>query len=193
MKNKILYFIFIISFILNVNNSFSQSKKYTFRINPLPLHDHEIEKVIKKYDFFHAFKNKEGKGINHAYSTKKIKGDFVVIDEATGLMWQQSEYRVGTRNEFGNIMIQLNSNGYAGYSDWRLPILEEALSLLESNPTNFKFFINPIFKLEQGRIWTADKIIGLSGPAMVDFKNASYGCPAYSYIKYAILAVRSCN
>ena len=50
----------------------------------------------------------------------------------------------------------MNRIGYAGYHDWRLPTLEEAMSLMESNKQNDKLYIDSIFDGKQDWIWTSD-------------------------------------
>jgi len=96
--------------------------------------------------------------INHDYNPEIIRGDVVVVDNATGLMWHQG----GSRNYMSLKKVkewvwQLNSEGYAGYRDWRLPTVEEAASLLESSKKNGKLYIDPVFSKKQGWIWTGDR------------------------------------
>ena len=45
----------------------------------------------------------------------------------------------------------LNSRGYAGHHDWRLPTVDEAASLLESNKRN-DLYIDPVFSNKQSYI-----------------------------------------
>ncbi len=84
--------------------------------------------------------------------------DNVVHDKATGLAWQQSgsdhSMAFGGVNKY---IADLNQVKYAGYSDWRLPTLAEAKSLLDpnKNKTN-NLFINHIFDSKQVWIWTSD-------------------------------------
>jgi hypothetical protein len=51
----------------------------------------------------------------------------------------------------------LNNKGYAGYSDWRLPTVEEAISLLEPNINASSLYIDPVFDAKQTGIWTGDE------------------------------------
>ena len=107
--------------------------------------------------------------IKHDYNLKAIKGDKVVVDNATGLMWHQNgsdntmlwdKARDGVIIAYGakEWVEDLNSEeGYAGYQDWRLPTLEEAASLLESSEKNRDLYIDPVFSKKQGWIWTGDK------------------------------------
>lgn len=116
-----------------------------------------------------AIKSAEKKGdqrffvystISHSYEANTIKDDKIVIDHATGLMWHQS-------GSFKNIswrrskkwVTELNEKGYAGFSDWRLPTLEEAFSLLEPGKKNSNQFIDPVFDKIQSSIWTCDSSV----------------------------------
>lgn len=95
--------------------------------------------------------------INHGYEKKSINGDNVVIDHATGLLWHQSGSRDYMSWNNAKVWIKnLSRTGYAGYHDWRLPTLEEAVSLLESGTRN-DLYIDPVFNGEQWGIWTGDK------------------------------------
>ena len=97
--------------------------------------------------------------IKHGYNPKAIRGDKVVVDDATGLMWHQggSDDWVSW-DEAKEWVEDLNSEeGYAGYQDWRLPTLDEAASLLESSRKNGDLCIDPVFSKKQRYIWTGDK------------------------------------
>ena len=106
--------------------------------------------------------------INHRYEKKSIDGNDVVIDDTTGLMWHQSgssDYM--SWNTAKDWIRNLNNYGYAGYQDWRLPTLEEAVSLLESYKRS-SLYIDPLFHGEQWGIWTGDNF-GLDGVWSVYF------------------------
>ncbi len=95
--------------------------------------------------------------INNEYDLKIINGDKMVIDHATGLMWHQS----GSSNSMDwdkakQWVRDLNSRGYAGYHDWRLPTLEETASLLESSNSN-GLYIDSVFSNQQEWKWTGDE------------------------------------
>jgi hypothetical protein len=109
--------------------------------------------IRKKHDYgFHGHST-----INHRYDLEFISGDKVVLDSATGLMWHQNgsdEYMKW--NKVKDWIGSLNSRGYAGYHDWRLPTLEEAASLLESREKN-GVFIDSVFSNKQEWIWTGDE------------------------------------
>jgi len=100
---------------------------------------------------------KNGKGVSHLYELREKEKAKLVIDHATGLMWQQS----GSKEDMSHRRAQkciydLNRRSFAGYNDWRLPTLEEAMSLMEPKK-HADFYIDPIFDFAQKWIWTADK------------------------------------
>ncbi len=98
--------------------------------------------------------------IKHDYEVDTIKDEKVVIDHATGLMWHQSgSYNNISWKRAKKWVRELNGQAYAEFSDWRLPTLEEAVSLLESSEKNGNQFIDPVFDKTQWSIWTCDSSI----------------------------------
>ena len=96
--------------------------------------------------------------IKHDYNLKTVGGDKVVVDNATGLMWHQNGSNKYVKwNKAKEWVRSLNSRGYAGYNDWRLPTVDEAVSLLESSEKNGGLYIDPVFSNKQEWIWTGDK------------------------------------
>ena len=51
----------------------------------------------------------------------------------------------------------LKKTKYAGYNDWRLPKLKEALTILESEKKNGNLNIDPVFEQKQTEVWTSTK------------------------------------
>lgn len=52
---------------------------------------------------------------------------------------------------------QLNLDKFADYTDWRLPTLEEAMSLMEPKKNESNLHIASIFDRKQYWIWSADR------------------------------------
>ena len=93
----------------------------------------------------------------HEYEAKTIAGDKVVIDHATGLMWQQSGSSDGLSIESAKAYAgELNREGFAGYSDWRLPTIEELASLMEPIGKNRGLFVDAAFDSRQSLLRSAD-------------------------------------
>ncbi|KAA3660253.1 MAG: DUF1566 domain-containing protein [Calditrichaeota bacterium] len=114
----------------------------------------EAKRMIVKKGYFDRNMNPNGNGIKHQYEIK-AKGE-VLFDRATGLYWQQS----GSKNsmhfsEAQNYIADLNRRKFGGFSDWRLPTLEEAMSLMEPKKDG-DLYIDSMFDKTQKWIWTAD-------------------------------------
>ncbi|MDZ7356715.1 MAG: DUF1566 domain-containing protein [candidate division KSB1 bacterium] len=116
----------------------------------------------------------------------------MVIDHASGLMWQQGgsvEYM--TYENAKKWIADLNQKGYAGYNDWRLPTLEEAMSLMEPKELNGDLYIDPKFDATQRWIWTSDLLLGESRAAwVVSFSDGGCGWDGFHDVNY-VRAVRS--
>jgi hypothetical protein len=138
--------------------------------------------------------------INNSYENKSENGDNVVVDHTTGLIWQQS----GSDEEMDwpkakQWVKDLNGKGYAGASDWRLPTVEEAISLMEPNRNTNNFYIDPAFDIKQTGTWTGDensRASYLAGAWCVRF-DGGYGggnaCWVYDNASNYVRLVRSMN
>ena len=138
------------------NHENSTITKNTFRFEPEEgLSPETVQIMLKDNDLFDSRRNPSCPGIFHKYEAQN--GGTIVYDHATGLLWQQS----GSRNDMNyerakNYISELNHEQFAGYNDWRLPTLEEAMSLMEPTIKNGDLHIDQIFDPCQERIWTSD-------------------------------------
>jgi hypothetical protein len=93
----------------------------------------------------------------HSFETKTINGANVVIDHATGLVWQQSGSSDALASEEAPEYIEwLNGRLFAGASDWRLPTIEELASLIESRENVEGAYASELFDSEKWKLWSAD-------------------------------------
>jgi len=127
----------------------------------------QVTRMLNQHDFFDSIYNKKGKGIQHLYLELGDESR-VVFDLATGLMWQQGGSSEPMKfEEVQNWIADLNRKRYAGYNDWRLPTLEEAMSLMEPKKLNKDLYIDQVFGSQQRWIWTSDPYSGAAGAQWV--------------------------
>lgn len=133
------------------------------------LTDEHAQQILEYYNFFESNRYKSGVGLESEYLVNETEE--LVKDTITGLMWQQGGNDFPENLEKGMVYIDhLNTTNHMGYNDWRLPTLEEALSLLSPAKTN-KRFMHPVFDKKMTPIWTGD--FGEPGKAwQVEFTNA---------------------
>jgi len=141
--------------------------------------DEAIKTTFASYDFYDAKFNPAGKGLMNQYEPQVLQNAPVVVDNATGLMWQQagSEKALDTKAA-GEYIRQLNEEAFGGFKDWRLPTLEEAMSLTEAKTANGNLYIDPLFERKQQEIWTCD-IFTNESRWVVNLKTG--GCTAYKF------------
>ena len=145
IMRKYLLHILIISFVLfsmpfteateetriNLRSSFEELS--VSQVHAIP------NKSIRKFKKFGFYGHST---ISHDYKVETINGEKVVIDHVTGLMWHQSGSRLHMNWAKAKQWIKdLNSSEYAGYNDWRLPTVEETVSLLESTKKSDNIYI----------------------------------------------------
>ncbi len=129
------------------------------------------------------------RNLMNRYMTKILSRDEVVVDRETGLMWQQA---ASPEHMLYNLATQwinnLNKRGFAGYNDWRLPTLDEAMTLMEHAPNSAGLYIDPIFNSKQRAwMWTADR--GEADSAW--YVNFNYGYSRLNRIKSSSNQVRA--
>jgi hypothetical protein len=113
-------------------------------------------------------------------------GDGTVADNVTGLVWQQAvpsgTYTWGSASTSGTAQSYCATLALAGYSDWRLPSVEELTSLMDpglSPPINSTYFPGP-----PSAYWSSVPLAGSSG-------NAWYVSFAGNGMNYSAMSVSS--
>ncbi len=144
-------------------------------------------KKIKRFEFTkNRYGSKKYYGyceIDHVYvKLEPNNKDGVVKDETTGLMWHQS----GLQDEnWEKVTEKVGRLNYAGYDDWRLPTLEEAISLLErEKERDYSRYLVKDFDKDVTKIWTNDTMDNSYTRWFVDFKSWSgFGFVSYGKTK----------
>jgi serine/threonine-protein kinase len=102
-----------------------------------------------------------------AYRTDSLSlsnGGKVVFDYANRLVWQRSGSedlldRAGARAYCES----LNTDSFAGFSGWRLPTVDELLSLLRRPGFGLEDCLFPAFDTRQKALWSCDRCTFISG------------------------------
>ncbi len=114
----------------------------------------DISASLSKYNFFDSTRNQAGSFTNFLVDN----GDNQTItDKVTGLMWQQSGADLTSIRKMRAHVDRLNDDEFAGFSDWRLPSLEEALSLMTPEVQDNDLHMNPCFKDDTPFIFVAEE------------------------------------
>ena len=116
------------------------------------LDDNQVQILIKERNFFDILLNPKGSFTNALADS----GDaLTVLDQATAVLWQRTGLDLCSIRSMKGAIEQLNKNGFAGWHDWRLPTLEEAMSLMEPAANQKGMHLHPCFSKEQPFIFVA--------------------------------------
>ncbi|MCP4217994.1 MAG: protein kinase [bacterium] len=150
----------------------------------------EARVMVKERNLFDKYYNERGDFPN-VYESRSINNHKVVVDKGSGLMWHQA----GTNEYMGlenakKWIESLNNGKYGGFSNWRLPTLEEALSILENKENKWSLYIDESFSNECRYIWTGDSsddqfwVVDFFGGDInqVELKNEAYVRPVRSML-----------
>ncbi|GAK53491.1 hypothetical protein U14_04756 [Candidatus Moduliflexus flocculans] len=170
------------------------------RQQPMRLSADQIVRLINANQFHHpADWSKYGLApsltgsVRHDYAQKEAQGVQVVIDYATHLMWPQvvpeQAYRWQDASKF---IDQRNAAQFAGFSDWRLPTVEELASLLEAKKTKYGLYLAPFFGDTPRWCWSADLTPDAQSAWYVSFNSGGIQQQPLEQAAF-VLAVRTFN
>jgi len=121
---------------------------------PAVIVDEQVAALIRQWNFYDAELNPPGEFLNSFADS----GDgLTVVDQRTDLMWQRAGLDLSSLRSMKQAIEQLNSKGGAEYRDWRMPTLEEAMSLMEPAANSKGVHLHPCFSREQPFIFTASR------------------------------------
>jgi len=120
--------------------------------DPAIINDDDIGGIIRKWNFFDAELNPRG-SFNNDFAAGA--DPLILIDRKTSLMWQRGGLDIASSRTMQRGIGELNMQEFAGYSDWRLPTMEEAMSLMEPEKNEKDVYLDPVFSKEQPFIFVA--------------------------------------
>lgn len=112
----------------------------------------------------------------------------IVIDAKTGLMWQD-DLRVSSETyaweqAIGFCELGIGPDGsFANYDDWRLPNINELLTLVDDAKTSGVRIKSPFQNTYNGSYWSATTTMA-SQPLHIRFNNASSSSNVVSTLYY---------
>jgi hypothetical protein len=129
--------------------------------------EEEADSLIKEHNLIDHERNPDGQFKGYLVDS----GDgLTVTDKVTGLMWQRGGLDIMSGRMMRKAIEELNREGFAGHSDWRLPTLAEALSLMEKEMNAKGQHLHPAFSSDQPFIFV-DTVRRPGGQWFVDFKH----------------------
>lgn len=150
----------------------------------------QFKALLVRHGFYDSRWNRAGGGVSNKFEPRIADTDIVVIDHATRLMWQKSGSQRQMLSERATSYIEtMNSGRFGGFADWRLPTLEEALSLVEPIAPSGLHIDDTFERLAAPQMWTSDR--GAGGERWVVFLADGNAEPAPPNYNAWIRAVRT--
>jgi len=126
----------------------------SLRSEPGFFDEDEVAILVRRGRYFDTKFNPKGSFSNYLVDNGN---DLTVTDLATGLMWDRYGCDIANIKRVRTHVEEMNRNEYGGYGDWRMPTLDEAMSLMQPQQNSKGLFLHPCFSQEQPFIFAADQ------------------------------------
>ncbi len=133
----------------------------------MELAEKDVTGLVQEYNFYDCERNTQGNFTNYLVDNEDI---LTVSDRSTGLMWQREGLDIMSYRMLCREVEKLNRAELGGYSDWRIPSLAEAMSLMEPQPNTKDQHIHPCFSSQQPFIFV-NATRNPGGYWFVDYKH----------------------
>ncbi|MHB8810802.1 MAG: Lcl C-terminal domain-containing protein [Desulfobulbaceae bacterium] len=131
--------------------------------------EEDVCALTQQYNLFDSARNTGGKFAN---SLVDNRDNLTVSDLASGLMWQRGGLDIMSNRMLRQEVARLNKERFAGFADWRIPSVAEALSLMEPVKNRHGQHVHVCFSPRQPFIFVAATRTP-GGYWFVDYKQGS--------------------
>ncbi|MCF6291412.1 MAG: DUF1566 domain-containing protein [Desulfobacterales bacterium] len=143
--------------------------RVVLRSRPAFIREEEINDLVLAHNFFESRINPSGNFSKYLIDNLDNR---TVSEQVTGLVWQRAGSGLLSHRKALAWCAERNKARFGNRDTWRLPTIEEALSLLTPEKNETGFYLHPCFSAEQGYILTGDRRKP-GGHWFVDFRQAT--------------------
>jgi len=144
-------------------------RRLPVRHEPAMVAEEDLPAIARKFDFFDSRLNPGG---SFRPALADNQDGLTVIELASGVMWQRGGCDITNIRNIQRYVEEANAKGFAGFHDWRLPTVEEAMALLLPEANRHAIHLHPCFSRHQPFIFLADQRQP-GGYWFMDFKQAT--------------------
>ncbi len=136
----------------------SRARTASLRAKPMLVSGDAARAMTVRHDFYHAHFNPAGGADRGSFDRRVVGNDVVIVDRVHRLMWQHGGTRMPLpADRARRAPGRLNDRQFAGFANWRLPTLDEAMSVMRATPTG-PYHLPPQFDAASAPfVWTADR------------------------------------
>lgn len=134
---------------------------------PAEMSEEDVTALAHRFNFVEQERHPHG---NFVKMLVDNNDDLTVSDRVTGLMWQRGGIDIMSHRSMRREIDRVNRTRFAGFADWRLPSVAEALSLLEREQSVAGQYVHSCFSDKQPFVFV-DAIRKPGGQWFVDFRQ----------------------